>query len=405
VRILVLTHRLPYAPNRGDRIRAHYLLRALATRHEVHLLSLAQEREEAHRAADLAGLVASVETAAIRRAPNLLRSLAALPGPQPLTHTMLYSAEFGAKLRGIVRRRRPDVVLVYCTGVAPQMFEPSLADTPCVLDMVDVDSEKWAAFARERGAWRRWIYAREARCLRAFEAAAVRRAAATTVVSDREAEMLRAIVPDAHIVVIPNGVDSDFFRPAGPPAREPHVVFCGIMNYEPNEAGAVWMAEEVWPEITARVPQARLTIVGMHPTPRVSDLRRDPSIEVTGAVPDVRPYLWRAAVSVAPLAVARGLQNKVLEALAAGVPCVVTPEVHRGLPRAARNGCRTAGDAVSFRDAVMHLLSATPERRREIAAAAGVESLRWDSQLDPILTLLDAAACPTQPVRDEELAR
>jgi glycosyltransferase involved in cell wall biosynthesis len=220
----------------------------------------------------------------------------------------------------------------------------------------------------------------------------MRHATATLVVNESEASIARKVAPGAAVHVVSNGVDLDTLkRPAGPDDK-PRVVFCGMMNYAPNEDGILWFVREVWPGVRARRPDATLTIVGAHPTRR---LRRvcepDGSIEVTGTVPDVRPYLWNATVSVAPLRVARGLQNKVLEAAAAGLPSVVTPTVFEGLPMEAKPACLVASDADVFGESTVRLLDASAAERRGMLARADLQSLSWRTCLAPLRELLEAA--------------
>jgi sugar transferase (PEP-CTERM/EpsH1 system associated) len=277
--------------------------------------------------------------------------------------------------------------------MAQFLFSPELRTIPSVLDMVDVDSAKWAALAATLSGPRRWVFAREARVLRRFEGAAAAHARATLVVNERERDALLPIAPAARIITVPNGIDSGFFAPTAPPAPSAGVVFCGVMDYEPNVRGAVWLAREVWPHVRSQRPDARLIIVGSNPAHAVATLADDRgAITVTGGVDDVRPHLWQAAVAVAPLLVARGLQNKVLEGLAAGLPAVVTPQVEEGLPAAVRAGCRTAADPTAFAAHIVSLLSLTPDDRRRLALAAQVERLDWRSTLQPAIELVKELA-------------
>ena len=223
-------------------------------------------------------------------------------------------------------------------------------------------------------------------------------AIATTVVSDKESAALERIAPGARTVVVQNGVDLTAFSSPGPPATASRVVFCGVFNYEPNETGALWLANEVWPLVTRHVASAELVLVGMSPSRRVLALADRPSIRVTGSVPDVRPYLWEAAVAVAPLHVARGVQNKVLEAIAAGLPCVVTPQVMDGLPPKPRQACVAAIDAGAFARAIVDLLGLPAERRRQLALDADLAQLSWTAQLGALTTLVDSVR-PAQPIR------
>ena len=162
----------------------------------------------------------------------------------------------------------PDVVLAYCSGVAPVALAPPLAGVPLVIDFVDVDSAKWATLAASATPPRSWIFHREARCLARFEAAVAWTARMATVVNERERDALLRICPAARVEVIPNGVDVDAFT-ASQPAANHSVVFSGVFDYAPNVEGAVWLAEEVWPRVREKVSDARLTLVGAHPTRRV----------------------------------------------------------------------------------------------------------------------------------------
>jgi polysaccharide biosynthesis protein PslH len=396
MRVLFLTHRLPYAPNRGDRIRAYHMLRVLAQRHEVDLVSLVHDAQEEAAAAGLGGLANSVAVARVSPLRNLARAPFALLGDVPLTHVLLDASGLRAHVTRLVQERPPDVVLAYCSGMARFALEPPLNEFPLVLDLVDVDSRKWATLASQARAPRRWIYAREATHLAAFERTASMRAATTTVVNDKERDSLLEISPTAHVRVIENGVDLTNLTPSTPPAAEPRVVFTGVFNYAPNVAGAVWMAEQVWPMVRAKRPDARLVLVGANPSRAVRALaRKDPSIEVTGTVDDVRPYLWGAALSVVPLATARGLQNKVLEAMAAGLPVVITSVVRDGLPASLQGSCLVADARETFAAAVLSLLALGPAERRRRATGADLTALGWDRQLRPFLEVIEAAANPS----------
>jgi sugar transferase (PEP-CTERM/EpsH1 system associated) len=392
MRILYLTHRLPYAPDRGDRIRAHHMLRALATSAEVHLFSLVHDDEERSRAAALRDLTASVTLAQVPRMRNLVKGAVRLGSSRPLTHSLLDAPAVERALATISAEKRPDVVLAYCSGMARFAGRHPLADVAFVMDLVDVDSEKWADYARTTRGPMGWIYAREARCLAPFEETAARAAHATLVVNDRERSALASRVPDADVRVVPNGIDLEAFRPAGPPASAPRVVFCGVLDYRPNERGAIWFATKVWPLIRAKRPDARLTLVGRNPTPAVRALTdSDRSIDVTGAVPDVRPYLWDAAVGIAPLFEARGVQNKVLEAVAAGIPMVVTPAVDLGLPSQVRRACLVASDVDAYASSVLSLLELMPAGRRRLATCADLAQLGWRECLSDLLPILQEA--------------
>jgi sugar transferase (PEP-CTERM/EpsH1 system associated) len=270
--------------------------------------------------------------------------------------------------------------------------ESPLANYPLVLDLVDVDSEKWSVLAESSSWWKRWLYRRETQLLGDFERRVARKATVTLVVNEREAASLRRLAPDANVSVMANGVDAAALRPEGDPTEQPRIVFCGVMNYQPNVDGVLWFAQQVWPLVRAKRPDARFVVVGSAAGRTIRSLAAaDSGIEVTGAVPDVRPYLWDAAISVAPLKTARGLQNKVLEAVAAGLPTVITSEVSAGLPAAVAPACRVADSPERFAEHVLSLLGCSAAERRALAVQADLSQLTWSAQLASLQAALTSA--------------
>jgi len=371
------------------------MLRELAQWASVDLVSLVHDAEEASHVEDLRGMANTVTTALVSRTSNVGRAILALPTGKPMTHSLLRAPELQSVIERRVVERRPDVVLASGSGVAPLAFLPALAEIPFVLDMVDVDSAKWAALATTHRLPLSWIYTREARVLRRFERVAALRAKATFVVTEGERETLAAIAPDARIFVVGNGVDmSSWRRPADATKNDiaPAVVFCGVMNYAPNAEGVTWFARHVWPIIRSERHDARFQIVGLSPTTAIRRLaNQETGIEVTGGVPDVRPYLWSASVSVAPLLTARGVQNKVLEAVAAGLPVVTTPIVMAGLPAGIRKACWVASDPSDFARAVLALLSQPADTQECDPRKVDLEALTWKRFLEPVRALIEGA--------------
>lgn len=391
MRVLYLTHRLPFAPNRGDRIRAFHLLEGLRQAFDVDLVSLVHDRDEAAHATDVAARGITVSTAPVARLSRWLRAPIALLGATPLTHVLLDAPAIPGVLRGIVEARRPSVVVAFCSGMAKVALQPPLAGIPFVLDMVDVDSQKWQRLGEVTSPPKGWVYRREARVLAAFERRATRQAVTTLVINEKERAALAGLAPGADVRVVPNGVDVDDFKPAGPSPSSRTVIFCGVMNYAPNEAGASWLVKDVWPLVLERHPDAQLEIVGSEPSAAVRALAA-PGVTVTGAVPHTRVHLWRAAVSVAPLRTARGLQNKVLEALAAGVPVVTTTAVRDGLPDDVARGCTVADSATEFAAGIAQLLDLAPDQRRALAASVDLSGLSWQGPRDQLIEIVRAAA-------------
>ena len=393
MRVLFLTHRLPYAPNRGDRLRAYHTLQWLRDRASVELVSLVHDDEEAEHVEEVRAFVPRVTLLPVPATRNRVRAIATLATGTPLTHTLLDAPGIESTLNEIVGSRRPDVVFAFGSGMARLALAPPLSGLPLILDLVDVDSQKWQDLSVSARWPLSWIYSREARTLGAFEARAAATAVATLVVNEREAEIARQLSPGANVQVIANGVELERLRPVSAASDRPRVVFCGVMNYPPNEQGMRWFIKGAWPIIKRHRPDATLAVVGADPARSFEALcSGDPTIEVTGRVPDVRPWLWESAVGIAPLQVARGVQNKALEALAAGLPIVVSPPVAEGLPREAAPAVTVAGTPEEFAEDVVSLLSMSPQARRSRAALANLSGLHWKNTLSPLGKLLENAA-------------
>lgn len=398
MRILVLTHRLPYAPNRGDRLRVYHMLQYLRTRADLELVSLVHDAEEESHVDEVRAFVPHVTALRVPRWRTKLRAALALPTTMPLTHALLDAPGMIEALHRIVAVRKPDVVFAYCSGMARFALQPPLDRIPLVLDFVDVDSRKWHDLAAEDRSPRGWIYRREASTLGAFEARAATHAATALVVNAREAAVARALAPSANVQVLSNGVELARLHPVAPPSDRPRVVFCGVMDYAPNEEGMTWFVREVWPLVRTERGDATLAIVGAGPTPALRNLcSSDASITVTGRVDDVRGWLWESAVSIAPLHVARGLQNKALEAIAAGLPIVMTSAVAAGLPAEAAPASLVADSAQQFAKHVLSLLRLSPAERRAIAGSCDLNSLSWARTLEPLWPIFERARSMQRP--------
>lgn len=334
----------------------------------------------------------------VPRVRNYARSVAALFGSVPLTHVLLDAPAMQDATKEVVDLRRPDLVFAYGSGMARFALERALTGIPLVVDFVDMDSQKWRELADRAAPPMSWLYRREARQLGAFEARAAAIARASLVVNSKEANVARALAPRANVHTINNGVDLERLRPRGEPSDRPQVVFCGVMNYLPNHQGVMWFARHVWPLVLRNRADATLVIVGTDPQRSLQAYAASQrSITVTGRVPDVRPWLWDSAVGIAPLHLARGLQNKALEAIAAGLPIVVSSAVADGLPAPAMPASAVADDPERFASHIVELLSRAPNERRRLAASADLSSLTWTRTLEPLWPLFEQAAASTDP--------
>ncbi len=328
--LLYLTHRVPYPPNRGDRIRTYHLLRHLAKDYRIHLACLADEPPTAETQAELNRLCERVAIVPVAPKRRWIRGASSFLAGRTVTEGMFHEPQLQRVIKRWQAESAFDAALASSSALSPYLKKLQRAGVPCVMDFIDVDSVKWEDYARESFGIKKWLYNREAARLRRVEKDVCSWAKSVTVVSTPEAELLREMAPEANAHAVPNGVDVDFFTPQ-PTTQPQRLVFVGAMDYRPNIAGCLWFADHVWPLVRERYPDATFEIVGREPTAAIRNLEQRPGINVAGTVPDVRPYLHKATAAVVSLSIARGVQNKVLEALAAGKAVVASPSPVVGL--------------------------------------------------------------------------
>jgi len=327
-RLLYIAHRVPYPPDKGERVRAFHQIKALSEHFPVTLATLAHEPGDEDK---LQGLRPFCEKTLIAPAGGLngvIRGGLRLLAGGSVTEGYFHSGQLQRMIAAEAKAEPFDLAFGYSSGILPlAMTAPARAR---IMDLVDVDSAKWQAYT-QAAAWpKSWLYRREARGVRALERRAVEHFDAVILVSQAEVAALGIASPKVH--AIGNGVDIDYFQPRPRPAdAPPNLVFTGSMDYRPNVEGVCWFAKEVWPELKRQVHDLTFTVVGRDPAPAVKALAAQPGIVVTGTVPDVRPYLVAASAVVVPLRIARGIQNKILEAMAMGRPVVASPQALEGL--------------------------------------------------------------------------
>ncbi|SOB87609.1 sugar transferase, PEP-CTERM/EpsH1 system associated [Sphingomonas guangdongensis] len=391
--VLFLAHRAPFPPDRGDRIRAYHVVRHLAARHRVHLVAFVDEAGEADHP-DLTAMAAS-HTLVTRTKSRPRAAVEALASGRSVSVAAFADAAIARAVARVLAERPIDAVYVYSSAMA--QYLPHGPRPRTVMDFCDVDSVKFGEYARAAGPAGRWLYAREERLLGAFDRGVAAGADASLFVSAAEAQLFRSIGGTGNIQVVENGIDTAFFDPVVAveevPAAEPLIVFTGQMDYAPNVAAVSWFANDVLPLIRARQPTASFAIVGRAPVAEVRALGERPGVTVTGEVADVRGWLKAASVAVAPLRIARGIQNKVLEAMAMARPVVATPGAAEGIDHA---GTLCVADSEqAFAQAVSGLLS-DPVRAVTLgrAARARVQArYGWSARLaglDALLGLEDA---------------
>jgi len=393
--LLFLAHRIPYPPDKGDKIRSWHMLKHLATRWRVHLGAFVDDPADWAHVEVLKGVCTDTCLRPLHPRSSKLRSLSGLLTGKALTLPYYYDSDLEhwvqAKLQSGV-----GAVVVYSSAMA--QFVMAARNVRRVMDFVDIDSDKWRQYAPTKPWPMSWLYAREGRKLLAWERKVAQDFDASLFVSEAEARDFRLLAPESARKVghFNNGVDTEYFSPDHEfetpfTVGEAALVFTGAMDYWPNIEAVTWFAQEVMPRIGNAVPQARFYIVGSRPTPAVQALA-GPSVVVTGRVPDVRPYLAHAASAVAPLRIARGIQNKVLEAMAMGKAVVATPQALEGIDAQPGRELLVAEDAQAQADMVLRLLQdvALASELGSAARRRVAEDYTWAPNLARLEALLES---------------
>jgi sugar transferase (PEP-CTERM/EpsH1 system associated) len=364
---LFLCHRLPYPPNKGDKIRSYALLRHLARRGPVHLACFVDDADDLQyldKVRELAGGRCYFER--LGAGAKAWRSLTGLLTGKPLTTACFGSGRLQAWVNQSLRGKPIDDVVVFGSAMAPYLLAAPVAPRRVMFDMVDIDSDKWRQYAARSRGGVKWIYAREAEKLEALECLAADAFGHTLLASDFEADTFKAIAPASagKITGLTNGVDLERFSPGQfnnpfSPDEQP-IVMTGRMDYRPNYEGALWFAREVFPQVRKFIPNAQVHFVGSGPPAELREAA-GPGIVVTGAVADVRPYIQFARAVIAPLHIARGIQNKVLEAMAMTKPVVATHDATRSLGVQAGHHLWVENEPRRFANAVVEALQG-PDR-------------------------------------------
>jgi sugar transferase (PEP-CTERM/EpsH1 system associated) len=401
--VLYIVHRVPYPPDKGDRIRAFHILRYLSCRANVHLACLADESvpEEAMEA--LKQHCARVAVVPLGPRSRWLRALVSVACGKTVSEGAFHTPALQKILKQWAGETAFQASLASASSVAPYLQQGTLSEVPAVVDLVDVDSRKWLDYAEKASGLKGWIYRTEGHRLGKLEGSLAGWARALTVVSDIEAGLLPRLGRTDTVRVVTNGVDLEYYHPTpgqpserasrgalAPPHTPPACVFVGALDYLPNVDAACWFCEEVWPGVRKRYPQAEVWLVGRRPAARVLRLAEKEGVKVVGQVPDVRPSVRQAAVSIAPLRIARGIQNKVLEAMAMGKAVVASDAALQGLPERAGAPVVCANTPQEWVEQISRLF-ADEELREQLGRRAReyVEHRHsWERCLEPLGQLL-----------------
>ncbi len=371
--LIVLCHRIPYPPNKGDKIRSYQFLKFLSTQFNVHLATYVDDAADEKYVAYVESLCVSSCIERVKSGAKIYSALISLFSGQAVTVTHYRSRKIERWLQDL--NERLDSAGVFCISSPMARFLPNiqLKKTFSYIDYIDVDSAKWSQLATESRGLFRWIYSREARLLKAYENQIGKDFDKLLFVSKKEAETFlennrhtQELLSDSgfqhKVAVLSNGVDTDFFDPGISfievyPKNERIIVFTGVMNYQPNEDAVSWFSRECMPTIKRAIPNAVFYVVGAKPSGFVTNLASEFScVRVVGAVQDIRPYIKQAHVVVAPLRLGRGIQNKVLEALAFDKPLVASANALAGIDENHQLAAIVAQDSSQFATKVIEVL-------------------------------------------------
>lgn len=338
--LLLLVHRIPYPPNKGDKIRSFNLMKALSQHYTVHLGCFIDDPFDKQYIETLNQWCATVFCVNQDKWQAKLRALSGFLTRQAITLPYYFSFAMTAWVKETIKRHKIEKVLVYSSSMAQYVDKADYQAISKVIDFVDIDSDKWRQYAEKSHGVKRWFYQREARLLLQYEKQICQHFNSSLFVSDDEASAFRAMLPSelhhkVHSVL--NGVDTDYFSPETPACKteqtlpEQYIVFTGAMDYWANVDAVCWFCQNVWPRLKQLYPKLHFVIVGGKPSAEVRALSQQAGVLVTGRVDDVRPYISNARFAVAPMLIARGIQNKVLEAMAMNKAVVCSAMAMEGI--------------------------------------------------------------------------
>jgi sugar transferase (PEP-CTERM/EpsH1 system associated) len=362
MKILYVCHRFPFPPKRGGKIRPFNMIKHLSQKNEVTVASLVRSTQEAKEGEGLAKHCAHYEMGMVRDPIQILRMLTRLPTTTPSSMAYFYSPAIARRVRELLASDRFDLIFVHCSSVA--QYVEQVTGVPKILDFGDMDSQKWREYVRYKPFPLSLGYRLEAAKLERAEKRLTRRFDLCTATTRAEWQTLESYGTGVASDWFPNGVDSDHFAPTDEPYDPDTIAFVGRMDYYPNQECMFDFCARILPPLQSKRPGLKLLIVGADPSPAVRRLAALPGVTVTGSVADVRPYLRRAALMVAPLRIARGTQNKILEAMAMGVPVVASRVAAGGVDASAPEHFLAASTVEEYEVALLRIVEDPAERQR-----------------------------------------
>jgi len=395
--LLFLCHRIPFPPNKGDKITTFNLLKYLSERYLVHLGCFIDDEFDRQYIQELEQFCQSFFCLDICQRRQSSSGVKALLTGESVSTAHYCSLEFQQWVNKTIEENEIDLLFVYSSGMSQFVEHEQYIDKTRVLDMADIDSDKWRQYAENKPWYSRWIYSREQKILAKHEQQVLQGFEAVTFITDEEAALFRTMSAkqfQEKIYTLSNGVDTDYFNPKAefditdlPELSSPAICFTGAMDYWANVDAVVWFCKNVWPQVVAKIPNCTFYIVGGKPPVKVKQLESLPGVIVTGRVPDVRPYLAASKLAIAPMRIARGVQNKVLEAMAMALPVVMTSMGQEGIKVDALQKSLVHDEPKVMAECIISLLEQNEiyysENRQWI-----IKYYSWEGALDKLPSLL-----------------
>lgn len=393
--LLFLAHRIPYPPNKGDKIRSFHILRHLTRSYRVHLGAFVDDPRDMKYREKLDTICASTCLVPLSSIQAKLRSLPALLQNRALSIPYFYDRRLRAWVNTQLGSGKLRGVFVFSSPMAQYVQGKNTQNIRRVADFVDVDSDKWRQYAQRKYWPFNWLYRREGNRLLQFERDVAASFDASIFVSSSEAALFKELAPEVadRVGYLDNGVDAEYFSPErsykNPYVEESSVlVFTGAMDYWANIDAVRWFAQDIFPGIRKLVPSARFVIVGARPAREVRCLASVPGVDITGAVPDTRPYLAHSHAVVAPLRIARGVQNKVLEAMSMAKVVIATTAAVEGIEFTNPDVLQVADNEQQLMEQVIHVLLQDNPAVAQVSRDWVCQRYSWDKNLSRIDKLL-----------------
>jgi len=385
LKILFVCHRFPYPADGGGKIRALKMIEHLQREHDVHVFSMTRDRQEREGQRWFSLKVSGCTAPQVGRVETLSSLFMGWVRGKSASEAYFCPPSVRSAMKRLLEGESFDLVVAHCSSIGPLIL---LARAPRLMDFCDMDSMKWSMFADQGWGLMRWVYRRESKAVRQLEKSLAVQLDACTTATPAELKTLQDIAPEAaQTSWCGNGVDSRYFSPTQTGYDPMQLCFVGRMDYLPNIDCVEWFVQHCWPSILAKHPGARFVIIGAAPAERVKALSEIEGIEVTGTVQDVRPYLGRSVAMVAPLRIARGVQNKLLESMAMGVPVVTSRKCAEALDPDVSSCVMKADRAEEVTQACLTLLNYVTDRRR--LSVLGRRRVRMRTSWGASLRLMD----------------